>query len=129
MALETGACRPQFRSMSTHSPSTVPARLHDLAAMASLLERLENGPRDGARASAASAEQYRDVVRRIDDLLGQAEPGAAFDALLAVAPATAALYENRQYAFAGLCRSPLEPALEAELAASAAIAKARRRVG
>ena len=113
--------------MNTQARSSLPAGLHDLAAMASLLERLEHGPRNGQGASAASAEQYLHVVQQVDTLLGRAEPGVALDALLAAAPATAQIYENRQYAVAGLCRSPLDAALEAELAAKAAIEKARRR--
>jgi hypothetical protein len=36
------------------------------------------------------------------------------------------LYENLRYAHAGLCRAPLETALNAELAASAAIDRARQ---
>lgn len=86
--------------------------------MAILLERLERQPR------AASAEQYRDVVVRMGQLLAEAEPGDALNALLAVAPATAEIYENQQYAHAGLCRSPLDASLAAEKAAVAAIARA-----
>lgn len=99
----------------------LPARLQALAAMAALLERLEHSPRQ------ASAEQYRGVVQQVNMLLGEAEPGAMLDALLAVAPAAAELYENLQYRHAGLCKSPLEAALNAELAATAAIARAGQR--
>lgn len=107
--------------MSTDTPDTLrlPASLQVLAAMGALLERLERQPRQ------ASADQYRGVVQQITQLLGQAEPGPALDALLAALPATAELYENLQYRHAGLCRSPLEAALNAELAASAALAKLR----
>jgi len=59
-------------------------------------------------------------------LLHEAEPGEALHALLAVAPATAEIYENLQYAHAGLCRSPLDRATAAEQAAVAAIDHARR---
>src|SRR5882672_5511497 len=100
----------------------LPARLQTLATMAALLERLEEQPRS------ASAAQYRDVVRQVSMLLGEAEPGEYLDALLGAAPATAALYENLHYKHAGLCRSPLEVALNAELDAVKAISKARRRV-
>jgi len=102
-------------------PTTLklPARLHALAAMSALLERLENQPRQ------ASAEQYRGVVQQVQALLAEAEPGPMFDALLGAAPATAELYENLQYQHAGLCRSPLEAALNAELAAVAAIGRLR----
>jgi hypothetical protein len=103
-------------------PTTLrlPARMHALAAMASLLERLERQPRQ------ASPQQYRGVAQQLNQLLAEAEPGAALDAVLAMAPATAELYENLHYAHAGLCRSPLDAALNAELAAAAALVKARR---
>jgi hypothetical protein len=95
--------------------------LTELAAFAVLLERLERQPRK------ATAEQYRDVVCRMSGMLAEAEPGAPLDALLAAAPATAELYENLQYAHAGLCRSPLDAAMSAEQVAVTAIARARRR--
>lgn len=99
----------------------LPPRLHALAAMASLLERLERQPRS------ASAAQYQGVIEQLKQLLGQAQPGAELQALLSVAPATAEIYENLHYAEAGLCRSPLEASLNAELAASAALARAAGR--
>ena len=100
-------------------PTTLrlPARLHALGAMAALLERLENLPRQ------ASAGQYRGVAQQVSRLLADAEPGPMLEALLAAAPATAQLYENLQYAHAGLCRTPLDAALEAELAARALLAR------
>jgi hypothetical protein len=106
--------------MQADTPIRLPGRLQTLAAMALLLERLENQPRS------ASAAQYRGVVGQINTLLAAAEPGEALDALLKAAPATAELYENLIYAHAGLCRSPLEAALNAELAATAALKRARR---
>jgi hypothetical protein len=99
---------------------TLPASLHALAAMAALLERLERTPR------AASAGQYRDVVKRVGQLLAEAEPGEALNALLEAAPATAESYENQQYVHAGLCRSPLDQSLAAEQEAVAAIARSRK---
>jgi phage-related minor tail protein len=104
--------------MQTQTHPRLPAGLRTLAATAALLERLEREPRG------ASAAQYRDVARQIAVLLAQASPGEALDALLAAMPASAEIYENLQYAHAGLCRSPLEAALNAELAATAALAKA-----
>jgi hypothetical protein len=102
------------------SGRTFPTALHDLAAMAALLERLESQPRK------ASADQYRDVVRRVSQMLEESEPGVALHALLAVAPATAEIYENLQYAHAGLCLSPIDLATAAEQAAAAAIERLRR---
>lgn len=107
--------------MESNTRRTLPAALRDLAAMASLLERLELNPH-----GSASADQYRGVALRVRGLLADAPPGPMLDMLLAAAPATAALYENLQYAHAGLVRAPLEAALNAELAAAAAIAKARQ---
>ena len=106
--------------MSTTTPLQLPARLRTLAAMAGLLERLDGQPRN------ASPEQYQAVVGQVQRLLQEAEPGVEFDALIALAPATAELYENLHYELAGLCRSPLEASLNAELAASAALARAAR---
>ena len=118
--LEIRTCSPNVFDMQADTPIRLPARLHTLAAMALLLERLESQPRS------ASPEQYRGVVNQINTLLAAAEPGDALDALLKAAPATAELYENLIYAHAGLCRSPLEAALNAELAVNSVLQKARR---
>ena len=105
--------------MDAKTRHPVPTRLHTLAMMAGLLERLESAP------GSASAAQYQGVARQISELLAEAEPDARLNALLDAAPATAELYENLRYAAAGLVRAPLEVSLNAEMAASAAIAKAR----
>lgn len=107
--------------MSTQTRHPLPARLHTLAAMAGLLERLEQAP------TTVSAEQYRSVARQVGRLLGEVVPDEHLHLLLNAAPHTAELYENLRYELAGLCRAPLETALKAELAAVAAIAVARRR--
>ena len=98
----------------------VPLQLQTLAAMASLLQRLDANPRS------ASAQQYRDVALQVQRLLDEAEPGALLDALLTAYPSAAEVYENLNYAQAGLCRSALEPALDAELAATALLARVAR---
>jgi hypothetical protein len=106
--------------MEIQSRHPLPARLHNLAAMAGLLERLESQP------TSASAEQYRDVARQVSALLVDAEVDEHLHLLLNAAPATAELYENMRYAVAGLCRAPLDVALSAELAAQVAIQGARK---
>jgi hypothetical protein len=106
--------------MSIETRHPLPSRLHALAALAGLMERLEAAP------SSASAEQYRGVARQLQVLLTQAEPDEHLQRLLNAAPHTAVLYENLRYDIAGLCRSPLEAALNAELAATAAIRQAQR---
>ena len=105
--------------MNTPSVHTLPARLNSLAAMCGLLERLEH------QRSTATPEQYRSVAQQVKTMLAAAEPDAHLQALLKAAPASATLYENLRYDIAGLCRAPLEQALNAELAATAAIRKAR----
>jgi len=96
---------------------TVPKNLFMLARM---LERLDRS------AAAIDPDQYRGVVERLSEELRLAPHDAALDAVLEASPATAELYENLQYQHAGLCRSPLEQALNAELAARAAIDGARK---
>lgn len=88
--------------------------------MAGLLERLEREP------GAVSPDQYRGVVRQVQALLADAEADEHLERLLKAAPHVALLYENLRYGVAGLCRSPLDAALEAELAATAALQRARR---
>jgi hypothetical protein len=107
--------------MSTDTRQSLPTRLRTLASMASLLERLEQAPRT------ASPEQYRGVARQVLALLAEAEPDEHLHRLLDAAPATAELYENIRYEIAGLCRAPLEQALNGELSAGSAIARARRK--
>lgn len=98
--------------------TTVPKNLVMLARM---LERLDRS------AVAVDAQQYRSVVRHLADELRGAPRDAALETLLQSFPAAAELYENLHYQWAGLCRSPLEPALQAELAARAALDRARAR--
>lgn len=88
--------------------------------LARMIERLDRS------AEPVDAQQYRGVVEHLSEVLRAMPHDAALEAVLDASPATSELYENLNYEFAGLCRSPLEPALEAELAARAAIDAARR---
>ncbi|HYE40000.1 MAG TPA: hypothetical protein VEB23_08720 [Ramlibacter sp.] len=97
--------------------TTVPKNLVMLARM---LERLDRS------AEPVDAQQYRGVVEHLSDVLRSMPHDAALEAVLEASPATAELYENLQYQYAGLCRSPLDAALGAELAAREAIAAARQ---
>ena len=98
----------------------LPAHLTVALALSQLLQRLEGS------AVPVDAEQYRLVAKRLTDVLAEAPPDAALRALLSAFAATAELYENLNYQHAGLCRSPLEPALAAELSARQVIAIAAR---
>lgn len=84
------------------------ANLETLIALAGLLERVERG------AAPVAADQYQVLVQRLARALGADLPAGALDAVLQLRPAAAELYENLQYAHAGLCRSPLEAAVAAE---------------
>lgn len=91
----------------------------NLVALAKMLEQLERSPQ------AVDADQFRFVVDHIKAALESAPRDATLEAVLATFPATAELYENMQYEHAGLCRSPLDVAMKAEMAARSAIEAAR----
>ena len=105
--------RPQLWGMNTTASK-------NLVMLARMLERLDRS------AVAVDPQQYRGVVEHLSELLLSVPHDAALEAVLAASPATAELYENLQYQHAGLCRAPLEAALDAELAARAAIDAARK---
>jgi 2-methylisocitrate lyase-like PEP mutase family enzyme len=92
----------------------------NLVMLARMLERLDRS------AVAVDPQQYRGVVEALREVLRTVPHDAGLEAVLEAAPATAELYENLQYEYAGLCRSPLEAALNAELAARTVIDAARK---
>ncbi len=100
---------------------TLPERFRVLLTLAQLLERLERN------LTPTAADQYRSVVEHLTKELADTEPDDDLRALLDTFPATAQLYENLQYAHAGLCRSPLDAALQAELQARELIRHVQRR--
>lgn len=97
--------------------SNVQAQLETLIALARLLERVERQPAD------VGADQYRALVQRLTAALGARVPQEAMSAILDAHPASAELYENLHYDHAGLCRSPLELAVEAETLAKQTLAR------
>ncbi|ODU07917.1 MAG: hypothetical protein ABS84_15405 [Rubrivivax sp. SCN 71-131] len=103
--------------MSPDTTIRIPARLQTLAATAMLLEKLERLPRS------ASAGQYRALVGQVHRLLDDVDGDPALESLLNRLPALAELHENRHYAQAGLCRSPLDDAVQAERQARELIEK------
>ena len=78
------------------------------AILAQLLERLD------ASRQPVDAHQYRTVAARLAEMLGDTD--IDWQPLLEQSPAAAALYENLHYGDAGLCRSPLDEAMRAEMA-------------
>jgi len=98
---------------------TTPLTTHrNLVTLVQLLRKLERSrvPVD--------PEQYRSLVAHIEAELQNHPQDAGFDALLAAMPELGELYENLNYAHAGLCRSPLDASVRAEQAARDAIASA-----
>jgi hypothetical protein len=91
----------------------------NLVMLARMLERLDRS------AVAVDPQQYRGVVEHLSELLRTLPHDSGLEAVLEASPATAELYENLNYQHAGLCRSPLDPALAAEVAAREAIEAAR----
>jgi hypothetical protein len=107
--------------MKTTHPTPSRADPTSTRVLAALLERLDRSR------SSVDPRQYQAVVRRLADALGRCEPGATLDALLAEFPAASQLYENLRYEHAGLCRSPLDAALAAEIQARQWITRAGAR--
>jgi hypothetical protein len=87
----------------------------NLAVLAHMLDRLERSR------TPVDAAQYRSLVARLSAELESVPHDAGLDAVLDAFPCVAELYENLNYRHAGLCRSPLEPGLAAEMAARNAI--------
>lgn len=98
---------------------TLQAPTRTAAILAQLLERLD------ASRQPVDAHQYRTVAARLSAMLANTD--IDWQPLLEQSPAAAALYENLHYGDAGLCRSPLDAAMRAELLASRALAAARSR--
>lgn len=96
---------------------TVPAELLSFVRLAQLLDAVEN------QGKAVDPQQYRLLVDKLGAELREHQAHPALADLLAHFPAAAELYENLQYAHAGLCRTPLELSLSSELAAREALGR------
>jgi len=106
--------------MNQTQPQAAPARLAVAVLLSQLLQRLDHSP------VSVGAEQYRSVVRHLADELEQLNGDASLPRLLDRFPSVAELYENLNYRHAGLCRSPMESALRAELQARKVIESIQR---
>jgi len=95
----------------------VPRRLAALFALGRLLEKLERST------TAVDAQQYRSVVERLTRELQSLAPDEPFHQVLALLPAASELYENLNYAHAGLCRAPLDASMTSERAARGLLAR------
>jgi hypothetical protein len=108
--------------MKTYQSTQSPARLAVAVLLSQLLERLDRS------AEPVGAEQYLSVVRHLQEEFDDLGAETSLSALLDAYPSAAELYENLNYRHAGLCRSPLELSLDAELRARQVIERARRSV-
>lgn len=113
------------KSTTAANASATATRAADLTVahtLAALLERLDNS------SASVGADQYRSVVTHLVDELAAVQPNDALKSLLDAHPAAAQVYENLNYEYAGLCRSPLDFSLSAELQAKEVIRRAQRSV-
>jgi hypothetical protein len=106
--------------MNLIQPKTGSPALTTAVSLAQLLEQLDRS------AKKVDGEQYRLVSQRLATALQELGPGAPLQALLEASPAATEVYENLNYQHAGLCRSPLDAALKAEVATRDVIAQARK---
>ncbi|NCT84280.1 MAG: hypothetical protein GXC94_14120 [Comamonadaceae bacterium] len=106
--------------MSSVIKLAVPAELLSLVRLAQLLQALEGQGR------AADPHQYRLLVEKLGVELREHQGHPALSGLLDHFPAAAEVYENLQYAHAGLCRAPLELSLGSELATRELLGRVRR---
>jgi len=102
---------------------SVPGHLTMLVILAQLLEHLERNP------GGIHPDQYRSVVRHLTSELVEVSRDDTFESLLEAFPAMSQLYENLHYKEAGLCRSPLDTSVAAELSAGAALERASKAAG
>jgi hypothetical protein len=100
---------------------TVPNELLSLVRLAQLLQALEG------QGHAADPHQYRLLVEKLGAKLREHQGHAALPRLLDHFPAAGEVYENLQYAHAGLCRAPLEASLVSELATRDLLSRVNRR--
>lgn len=106
--------------MNTTRPVNPKARLAVAHLLAQLLERLDRS------SEPVGAEQYRSVARHLAEEFIELQSFQGLSPLLDAFPSAAELYENLNYEHAGLCRSPLERALNAEMQARSLIERVRR---
>ena len=105
--------------MNAAPSRALPEHLTVVMTLAHVLEQLERSARVGA-------DQYRAVVQHLSEELVKVPADAALRAVLDAHPAAAEVYENLNYRHAGLCRSPLEWSLRAEMSAKDVLRRAAR---
>lgn len=102
---------------------SVPNELLAVARYAQLLQSLEGQGR------AANPHQYQLLVQKLTAELSEQQGHEALPGLLDHFPAAGEVYENLQYAHAGLVRAPLEVSLTSELATRELLGRVSRGAG
>ena len=97
--------------------------VHTAFSLAHLLERIE---RSGG---AVDAQSYRNVVARLQEALSRPLPDAALAAVLRSYPSAAEVFENMNYAHAGLPCASLECKVASEVLAAQVLRRASQRRG
>ena len=95
--------------------------VHTAFSLAHLLERIE---RSGG---AVDAHSYRHVVARLQEALSGPLPESALAAVLRSYPSAAEVFENMNYAHAGLSCASLECKVASEVQAAQALRRASQR--
>lgn len=103
--------------MADTTPVTAADRQAVVLTLAAMLQKLETSREP------VDPRQYRLVSGRLTAELSATPMNALIGQVLDRYPAAAELYENLQYVHAGLCRAPLEQAVEAEQRMRALLAK------
>lgn len=111
---------PLLENTVPHITLTVPTELLPLVRLAQLLQALDG------QGGAADPHQYRLLVERLTTELRQHQAHAALPPLLDHLPAAAEVYENLQYAHAGLVRAPLSLSLGSEIAVRELLARMKK---
>jgi hypothetical protein len=106
--------------MPAHNVESLRTRVETVIALARLLDRVErsNAP--------VGADQYRSLVRQLQQALSTELPPEALKAIFNAYPPAGELYENMNYATAGLALASLDLSVKSEMAASQLLQRLRR---
>lgn len=107
---------PSTSRTNTNTP--VSDQVSVVAMLAALLERVDES------GAAPDPLQYQQLVQRLGRELQTIEGHPALPALLDTYPVLSDIYENLHYGQAGLCRSGLDAATQAELQAAIVLRRA-----
>jgi hypothetical protein len=106
--------------MPAQNVESLRTRIETVVALSRLLDRVER------TATPIGADQYRSLVRQLQQVLSTELPPEALKAVFNAYPSAAELYENMHYATAGLALASLDLSVKTEMAASELLQRLRR---